>query len=125
LNALAEFGIISYAMLLATALISFFLAQLSPNSNEIIIILDLIVGMTLLLLIVIIYFVYERRGNDSNSGLINLAVLPYTFEDLIFWAGYISTVGFILALILAPFHILLNQRIWIFNSRSCIEQHIR
>lgn len=98
---------ISYGMLLAAGLISFFLAHLSSDSNETVIILDLIVGMTLLLLIVIIYFAYERRGNDSNSGLINLAVLPYKFEDLIFWAGYISTVGFILALILAPSHILL------------------
>lgn len=63
--------------------------------------------MILLLLIVIIYFAYEKRGDNSNSGIIKLAVLPYEFGDLIFWAGYISAVGFIVTLILAPLHLLL------------------
>ena len=90
-------------MLIATGMILFTYTHLSHNSNGSVILHDLIIGMILLLLIIAIYFACERRGN----GLIKLAVLPYKFDDLIAWAGYFSFIGFILALILAPSHILL------------------
>lgn len=107
MNALVEFGIISCAILIATSLIPFMHAYLLQNSNETTILLDLILATILLLLIVTMYFAYERRGNNSDSGSIQLAILPYQFDDLIFWTGYISTPGFLVALILAPSHLLL------------------
>ena len=106
MNALVEFGIISCATLVATSLIPFMHSYVSQNSNETTILVHLILGTTLMLLIVITYFAYERRGNSSDSGSMKLAVLPYQFDDLIFWTGYISVPGFLLALILAPSHLL-------------------
>jgi hypothetical protein len=82
-------------------------SYLSQNSNEITILLHLIVGTILLLLIVTMYFAYERRGNSSDSASIKLAILPCQLDDLIFWTGYISIPGFLMTLILAPSHLLL------------------
>jgi hypothetical protein len=107
LNGISEFGLISFGMLMATGMILFTHTHLSHNSNGSTILHELTIGMILLLLIIAIYFACERRGDNQNSGLIKLAVLPYKFDDLIAWAGYFSIAGFILALILAPSHILL------------------
>ena len=94
-------------MLLTTGTILFLHENLLQNKTEITIIQDLILGMIILSLIIAVYFAYESKGDNASSGIIKLAVLPYKFDEIIAWSGYISTAGFILALVLAPSHILL------------------
>lgn len=55
---------------------------------------------------IMIYFAYEKRQGSGN-GLDKLAVLPYKFEDISSWIGYISTVALLLVVILVPGHLLL------------------